>query len=281
MKPMHSVTEKRTTMATLKSCMTAVVLVIGAAGTAMAQVSPAEAELIHQRQQIATMETVLQQAVLHGADNVYAQFRSVFQDRPRLGSQPQVSGFTLPNYGIVFTVDVPMIQLPILYEVLVREQEYRNALLNLQRMQAQLATLPPGRERDQLQDAISRYEQRLGTGSLPEGGRIGPNGAPLVAAGITGPVQPKEVDDPETVYSREVKASLIDAMLTNSHGLSIGPDEWLTIRAMARETNNAAPGQSVDSSRGIIRVKGSVLAAFRAGTITKEEARKQVEVLEQ
>ena len=51
--------------------------------------------------------------------------------------------------------------------------------------------------------------------------------------------------------------------------------------AQAREANNADPGATVDSSKGIIRVKGSVLTAYRAGTITKEEARKQVEEQEQ
>ena len=75
---------------------------------------------------------------------------------------------------------------------------------------------------------------------------------------------------------------LIDAMLTPSQ-LTIGADEWLTIVARSGVTNNRdqSPGDAVESSKGIIRVKGSVLAAFRAGTITKEEALKQVEVKQQ
>jgi hypothetical protein len=283
MKPTNAVMEERETMATLKRFMVAGVMVLGAAGTTAAQViSPAETEQIHQRQQIATMETVLQQAIVHGADLVYAQFRSVFQDRLRLGSPPRASGYLLPGYGMVFNVDVPLIQLPILWDVLVRDAEYRNGLAQLQRMRQQWTTMPPGRERDQLMEQINRGEQQLGLGNVRDGARIGPNGVPAVPAGGVGGFVPlKDADDPETVYSREVKEALIDAMLTNSQGLRVGPDEWLTVTAMARETNNAAPGQSVDSSRGIIRVKGSVLSAYRAGTITKEEARKQVEILEQ
>jgi len=277
--------EKRETMATLKTLITASLMVLGVAGTAMAQVTPAEAELIHQRQQIATMENVLQQAVLHGADNVYAQFRSVFQDRPRLGSQPRASGFTIPGYGTVFLVDVPTMQLPLLWELVARDAEYQRSLLQLQQMRTRWSSMSPGRERDQLLENISRIENQLGMGNSrgSEAGRLGPNGVPAVPAGIPGGVviEQKDADDPETVYSREVKTSLMDAMLNSNQGLRIGPDEWLTVMAMARETNNAAPGQSVDSSRGIIRVKGSVLAAYRAGTITQEEARKQVEVLEQ
>jgi hypothetical protein len=277
--------EKRETMATFKTLITAGLMVLGVTGTAMAQVSAAELELIHQRQQIATMENVLQQAVLHGADNVYAQFRSVFQDRPRLGSQPRASGFTIPGYGTVFLVDVPTMQLPLLWELVARDAEYQRSLLQLQGMRTRWSSMSPGRERDQLLENISRIENQLGMGNSrgSEAGRNGPNGVPAVPAGIPGGVviEQKDADDPETVYSREVKTSLMDAMLNSTQGLRIGPDEWLTVMAMARETNNAAPGQSVDSSRGIIRVKGSVLAAYRAGTITQEEARKQVEVLEQ
>src|SRR5262245_25249355 len=87
--------EKRETMATLKKFVTAGVMVLGAASSAMAQVSQAEAEQIHQRQTIATMEGVLYQAVVHGADLMYAQFRTVLPDKPRLGSQPRVSGVAL------------------------------------------------------------------------------------------------------------------------------------------------------------------------------------------
>ena len=271
-------------MATLKRFMVAGVLVLGFAGTAMAQISAAEAEQIHARQQIAQMEGVLQQAIQHGADLVYAQLRAVLPDPPRLGSQPRVSGFKLPGYGIVFNIDVPMIQLPILYEVLLREREYRDALAQLQAMRNQWSSMSPGRERDQKLDAINRFERQLGMGELPQGGRSGPNSRSLaVPAGINGAGggDRKATEDPQYVYSHEVKTALIEAMLTHSQGLNVGPDEWLTLMAQAREANNADPGATVDSSKGIIRVKGSVLTAYRAGTITKEEARKQVEEQEQ
>src|SRR5262245_61766621 len=139
MKSTLCVMEKRETMATLKKLIAAGVMVLGVAGTAGAQISKTEAEQIPVRQQISGMELQLQQAVVHGADLVWAQFRAVFQDRPRLGSQPRVSGFTLPGYGMVFTVDVPMIQLPLLWEVALREQEIRNATMQLQRMRAQFS----------------------------------------------------------------------------------------------------------------------------------------------
>ena len=137
-------------------------------------------------------------------------------------------------------------------------------------MRAQLNGTPPGLQRERLVAAISQLEQQLGL--RPEGS--------LVPAGLRS-FEPKDVEDPVTAYSREVKTALTETML-NSSQLTIGADEWLTIVARSGvTTREPSPGDTVESSKGIIRVKGSVLAAFRAGTITKEEALKQVEVLQQ
>jgi hypothetical protein len=282
MKPTKRVMEVRETMATLKRVVAAGVVVLSAASASVAQVSQAEADQIHLRQQIATMEIILQQAISHGAENVYAQFRSVLPDRPRLGPS-RVGGFTIPKYGPVFTVDVPMIQLPILWEVMVRDAQYRSATMELQRMKNQAAGMAAGPERDRLSQAIFQLEQQLGVGNLrgTEVGRGGPNAPSLVPAGLAG-VTEKVVEDPESAYTREVKAALIDAMLLNSQGLTIGSDEWLTIVARdAVGSNPQAPGDSVDSSKWLIRVKGSVIAAFQSKTISKDEARKLVEIEEQ
>ena len=153
-------------------------------------------------------------------------------------------------------------------------------------MRSQLNGMPPGPQRDRQVDAISQLEQQLGLRAT-DGVRGGPNGGsliPVVPVGIPGGVSidQKVVEDPETAYSREVKTALVEAMLTNSQPLTIGADEWLTIVARnGVPSNPQTPGDSIDSRQGLIRVKGSVLAAFRAGTISKEEAIKQVEVKQQ
>ena len=282
MKPTNGVMEVRETMATFKRILAAAVMVLGAAGAAAAQVSASEAERIHLRQQMATMELLLQQAVVHGADNVYAQFKAAFPDRPRFSDRPRVTGIMLPEYGPVFTVDVPEFQVPVLWEVVMREAQYRNATRELQSMRAQLSGTPPGPQRDRLVDSIAQLEQQLGLRTSDSRG--GP-GAQAVLAGLPGAVgsiDQKDVDDPVSAYSREVKQALIDAMLINSQGLTIGPDDWLTVVARSGVTNrDQSPGDALENSKGIIRVKGSVLATFRAGMITKEEAVKQVEVKQQ
>jgi hypothetical protein len=272
--------EVRATMATLERIIAAGVVVLGVAGAAAAQISATEAEQIRLRQQMTTMELSLQQAVVNGADMVYAEFKAVFPDRPKFSERPRVSGYRLPEYGPVFTVDVPEFQVPVLFEVLMREAQFRNATNDLQRMKAQLNGMPSGPQRERLVDSISQLEQQLGLRTSDSRG--GPNGVPAIQAGLSGPVEPKDVDDPVNAYSREVKKALIEAMLTNSQGLTLGADEWLTIVARSGVTNNQqAPGDAVETSKGIIRVKGSVLAAFRTGTISKEEALKLFEVKQQ
>jgi hypothetical protein len=283
-----SVIEVRETMDTLKRfvtvCTTALVVT---AGTASAQVRSTDAEQIRSRQQIATFETVLQQAVSIGAQNVIAQVRSVVNAPPRLGT-PRASGFRLDGVGVVFNVSVPAFEMPILWEVLVREAQFRNAAMNLQRLRVEISGMPAGPERVRREQMIAQLETELAIGNLrpaepPRGAVTAQSLVPVGIAGVNGDsIDQKVAEDPESAYTREVKAALIGAMLTNSQGLGVGPEERLIV--VARDgvpANPQFPADSIDSSIWIMSVKGSVLAAFRSGSLTEEEARKQVEVTEQ
>ena len=278
------VIEVRETMDTLKRLVTLCAMVLAAtAGTALAQLRPSEAEQMKGRQQMALMETVLQQAVFTGAQNVVAQVKSIINAPPRLGT-PRASGFRLDGVGVVFHVSVPAFDMPIMWEVLVRDAQYRNAAMTLQRLRTEIGGLPPGPERARREQLISQIETEMATGTLRpvEPGRS-VSAASLVPVGIPGSnVDQKVVEDPESAYTREVKAALIGAMLTNSQGLGIGPEERLIVVARDGVPNNPQfPADAIDSPIWVMSVKGSVLAAFRAGTITEDEARKQVEVTEQ
>src|SRR5215216_4742493 len=91
---MTPVMEVKQMMVFGKRVLIAAALVIVAAGMASAQVRADEAEQIRIRQRISTFETVLQRAIVNGADNVIAQVRAVIPDRPRLGPS-RISGFKL------------------------------------------------------------------------------------------------------------------------------------------------------------------------------------------
>jgi hypothetical protein len=80
-------------------------------------------------------------------------------------------------------------------------------------------------------------------------------------------------------YRATVRLALIDAMLDSSKNLELQPEEWLTIAARGSEAN-LLPNEILNLTTTVLRIKGSDLADFLAGRLTKEEARQKVEVRE-
>jgi hypothetical protein len=86
------------------------------------------------------------------------------------------------------------------------------------------------------------------------------------------------LSDPNEAYRTEVLQALKDAMLSHSSSLGIAPTEWLTIAAKGNDDRpRLAPADSGSSTR-IIRLRGSDLAEFLAGRITREAALQRIEV---
>jgi hypothetical protein len=84
--------------------------------------------------------------------------------------------------------------------------------------------------------------------------------------------------DPGEAYRGEVMQALKDAMLAHSSALNIGPGEWLTIAAKGNDDRpRLAPADTASSTR-VIRLRGSDLAEFLAGRITRDEALNRIEV---
>jgi hypothetical protein len=95
----------------------------------------------------------------------------------------------------------------------------------------------------------------------------------------TAAIDPAVLEDPAGVYTREVSAAIIDAMLENSGPLPIADDEWLTVAARDNvRPDRLVPGDTSNISSIVFRAKGADLAAFHAGRMTLDEARKHVEV---
>jgi hypothetical protein len=94
-------------------------------------------------------------------------------------------------------------------------------------------------------------------------------------------VDPAVVRDPNEAYTHSVKEALLDAMIESSGPLNLGADEWLTVAARDNVPRDPlVPGDSNELNTVIFKVRGSDLAAFRAGTITLEQARKRVDAKE-
>jgi hypothetical protein len=87
----------------------------------------------------------------------------------------------------------------------------------------------------------------------------------------------KSVMDTGEKYRNEVKLQLTDAMLDFSKNLELKPDESLSVAARGSD-GALTPGEILQLTTVVLRVKGSVLADYLAGRLTKEEARAKVEV---
>ena len=91
---------------------------------------------------------------------------------------------------------------------------------------------------------------------------------------------PSEAEDmlwrsPDLAYEDQVRVALIGAMLDWGALLPLGPDEWLTVAARDNApTDSFVPG---DQMTLVLRLKGSDIAAFRAGNLTLEQVRARVQ----
>ena len=92
---------------------------------------------------------------------------------------------------------------------------------------------------------------------------------------------PKEwVQDPNRAYTEAVTRALVDAIIDYSTPMALGPDQWLTVAARDNEGRDTlAPQDPLEEVVTMLyRIKGEDLIAYRAGRITRDEARKRVQV---
>jgi hypothetical protein len=249
------------------------------AGTAVAAQQADDAQ-VKARQRIAMMEGTFESAVKIGADNLLRQVKAVAPDPPMLTGFPEVHGFRLDGYGIFFDVGVPMLRLPVTWPLRYMINTDNRDLEVLAAELKQLIAQMDARLQPQLAQVVRRLETRAQAQSP-----ITVRGQPTVTASqveVTPPnVDSRVLENPAEGYTREVKAALIDAMIEHSGPLGLVPEEWLTVAARDNVPRDPLiPGDATDFSTIIFRVKGSDLAAFRAGRVTLEEARQKVEVRE-
>ena len=251
------------------------------AGTAVAA-QQADDSQVRARQRIAMMEGTLESAVKIGAENLLRQVRSAVPDPPMLAGYPEVHGFRLDGYGIFFDVGVPMLRLPVTWPLRALITSDNRDLESVAAELKQLIAQMDARYQPQFAQAVRRLEMRA-QAQNPIALRA-PGAGTVTASQVAAPpanVDARVLDNPAEGYTREVKSALIDAMIENSGPLSIGSEEWLTIAARDSEAGNRlVPGDAYDLTTTVLRVKGSDLAAFRAGKLTLEETRKRVEVKE-
>ena len=263
------------------------------ASGAHAQVTRSEADQVRARQKISMMESVLESAVANGADSLIRAVRVVMPpDALVLTGAPSARGFRLEGYGVFFDVEVPIVRPTMAWTLRqMVDQNGLGAAAAVNQLKAYIATVQDPRQRANLDRALRRLELQVGpvgpVGPVQQDASPRTVGTTISAQSTVVPAAapaPSAVDaavleDPNGVYTREVSAAIVDAMIENSGPLPIGDDEWLMVAARDNaRPDRLVPGDTSNISSVVFRIKGADLAAFRAGRMTLEEARAHVEV---
>ena len=269
------------------------VVLVGAGGVSAAQTPPAspapDPVQIRARQKIFMMEGVLERAVQLGVDNLRRKIRAVMLDDALLqGSSPQVRGFRLDSYGVFFDVEVPSLRRSLAWSLRTMNETGMALTRDLAQMRAFLQAIGDPRIRADFERTLQRIQRQMApaapaaarAAATPAAATVTAQSLPLPAppAATPEPAASPLLTDPSEVYTQEVRAALVDAMIENSGALVIEPGEWLTVAA--RDNAPTDPGLSGDQMTLVLRIRGSDLAAYRAGRLTLEQTRERIEVAE-
>ena len=274
----------------MKACFVGIGIVIGITPGAFAQAPSPEADQLKARQKVSMMESVLESAVANGADSLMRQVRAVMPpDALMLTGAPEARGFRLEGYGVFFDVEVPAFRRTLAWTL--RTMVDENGLgagAAVRQLKSYIATVQDPRTRSSLDLALRRLELQVGpvgpVGSQSaDAARAQTVGAATLAAQTAAapapPIDLSLVEDPNAAYTREVSSAIVDAMIENSGPIALADHEWLTVAARDNvRPDRLMPGDMSNISSIVFRIKGSDLAAYRAGRVTLEEARTRVEI---
>lgn len=264
-----------------------VALVITAA-VALAQPRAAPSDRARQlrlRYELQVMERVLEEAVQHGAQMMGVRLQATAPDALLFVGPARARGFRLDGYGVFFDVEVPALRESLTWSFRVLRQPDFDLARTLERVRQLLKHLPDEKLRVSLEKELAPLEARFVAPVAPAreaapvaAGSIAAQAVLEPRAGQSQPLPPLSPDDPVAEYTAEVKAAIIDAILDHSGSLTLGPDEWLTVAA--RDAEPLAAGDLAPPPTILLRIRGADLAAFRSGRVSREEARRKVEVRE-
>ncbi|MBW8861783.1 MAG: hypothetical protein JF601_05340 [Acidobacteria bacterium] len=248
---------------------------------AAAQTAAAGRVAAEQRYQIGQMERVLEGAVEHGLTNTRDRLQALAQMPADMlvSDNAHARGFRLEGYGVFFDVVVPSFESTLSWSLRTLDQNDLGLDSALRTLQTFIKTSGD----PNVEQALKRLELQvnpavLARTSLPD--TTGARNATGSVASVDGDRTAADpiLTDPNEAYRTEVLQALKDAMLAHSSALNIGPGEWLTIAAKGNDDRpRVAPADTVSSTR-VIRLKGSDLADFLAGKITRDEALNRIEI---
>jgi hypothetical protein len=235
-----------------------------------------------ERYQIAQMERVLEGAVEHGVTVTRDRLQAVAQMPADMlvSDNAHARGFRLEGYGAFFDVIVPSFETTLTWSLRTLDQNDLGLDSALRVLQRHVESVGDAN----LEQALKRVELQMSP-SVTRGPAVETAARTRTgsAAAVTAPSGQQAPDDPiladpNEAYRQEVISALKDAMLSHSSSLAIGANDWLTIAAKGNDDRpRLAPADS-DARTLIIRLRGSDLADFLAGRLSREDALQRIEV---
>jgi len=202
---------------------------------------------IRRHEQINLFEGTLERAVTNAARRVAKEVQEHTSNANFMTTDAHAKGFILDGYGVFVYVEIPALDL----------------------------NLTVGLMLDQIErDAQQKPESDPSKGTP---NTVSEKADPAPAVPRTAREALKSVMDTGEKYRNEVKLQLTDAMLDFSKNLELKPDEWLSVAAQGSD-GALTPGEILQLTTVVLRVKGSDLADYFSGRLTKEEARSKVEL---
>ena len=228
------------------------------------------------------MERLLEGAVEHGVAIIRDHLQDLAQMPPDmlLSDNAHARGFRLDGYGVFFDVVVPSFETS--WTVALRTLDQNDLGLDsaIRTLQSHVKTSGD----PNLEQALKRLELQvnpavLARRSVPDdaGARAATGSAASLGADkATAPDDPI-LADPNEAYRTEVTQALKDTMLAHSSSLGIAPNEWLTIAAKGNDDRPRLAPADTGSNTRVLRLRGSDLAEFLTGKISREEALQRIE----
>ncbi|MGE0866740.1 MAG: hypothetical protein AB7P34_22785 [Vicinamibacterales bacterium] len=273
------------------------VLVVAVPAAAQDVATAKPVNLSDMRHHIYVMEGALARAVDYGAKSLNREILAVMPGVFILAGEAQARGVYLEGYGVYFDVQVPMMRQSMMWSLrTMLDQDNTAAQMAISDMRkiGQTITDPASRA------AFERSLKQLETQAAPNTGyaRTGSPGDPTVspgviipdnaaggvgaatAAGLSSVGDKTWVQDPNRAYTEAVTRALVDAIIDYSTPMTLGPDQFLTVAARDNEGRDTlAPQDPLEEVVTMIyRIRGADLLDYRAGRISRDEARKRVQV---
>lgn len=262
--------------------LTATIFVAPVVASAQAP-RPVETETIRARQKISIIEGALERAVQNGASNFSRQIQAAAPNADGMAmlmGAPVVRGFPIEGTGVFFDVQMPSLQLSMAWPLRYTQGGDPAAAAALAEIRTRLEDVNDPQLRNELTQRVRQLELQTAAGN-PRRRVAGATPVASVQATTTAVTPPASPDlgileDPAEAWRSAVRNTLIDAMIENTGGVTIGPEESIVVAARGVLSSDRLVSDPGDARTMELRLKGNVLGAYRAGTITLEDARKRV-----